>query len=168
MGKEKYTPNRVTMTLVEQQGVAKATKNMADRVFKRFEGDVQEVIEGGRYNEDDYKTGKDLKRENIVRYEDILTHLDGVYAAKPTKFAIKIDELAKNFEVIAQRRGILRGKVKEANAPKEEERNTWEVEKGEEDREGSSGSGKRGGSASNSEKQLKQPQGSHPEKISSE
>ena len=48
-----------------------------------------------RYDEDDYKIVKDLKRdteENIDKYEDILTHLDGVYAAKPTKLAAEIEE----------------------------------------------------------------------------
>ena len=119
MAEEKYTPDYVTMTLADAQGAAKATKNMADRRFKRFEGDVQEVIEGGRYDEDGYKTVKDLKKdieENIDRYEDIFTHLDGVYAAKPTKFAVEIDELPENFEVIAQRRSKLREKMKEAFA----------------------------------------------------
>ena len=43
---------------------------------------------------------KDIK-ENIARYEDILNHLVGVYAAKPTKYDIEMDELTKNFEVIA-------------------------------------------------------------------
>ena len=162
MGEEKYTTDYVTLS--EQQGAAKAAKNMADRRFQRFEGDLLEVIEGGRFDEDDYNIVKDLKRdteENIDRYEDILTHLEGVYAAKPTKFALEIEELANNFEVIAQRRGILRGKVKEANTAIEEERNKYEVKKRKEDREGSSGSGKRGRGASNSEKQFKQPQGSY-------
>ena len=44
MGEEKYTPDYVKMTLAEQQGAAKASKNMADRGYQRFEGDVQEVI----------------------------------------------------------------------------------------------------------------------------
>ena len=81
------------MTLAEQQGAAKAFNNMADRRFQRFKGDVQEVIEMGRYDEDDCNIVKDVKRdteENIDRYEDILTYLDGVYAAKPTKLAAKI------------------------------------------------------------------------------
>ena len=47
MAEEKYTPDYVKMTLAEQQGAAKASKNMADRWFKRFEGEVQEVIEKG-------------------------------------------------------------------------------------------------------------------------
>ena len=29
---------------------------MADRRFKRFKADMQEVIDGGRYDKDDYKT----------------------------------------------------------------------------------------------------------------
>ena len=123
-----------------------------------------------RYDEDDYKAVKDLKKdieENIDRYEDILTHLEGVYAAKPTKFVVEIDELAENCDVIAQRRSKLRGKVKEAFAAIENERNKYEAKKSKEDRE-ATGSGKRGGGASNSEKQFKQPQGSHPDKISSE
>ena len=124
-----------------------------------------------RYDEDDYKIVKDLKRdteENIDKYEDIIIHLDGVYAAKLTKLAAEIEKLANNFELNAQRRAILRGKVKEANTAIEEERNKYEVKKSKEDKEGSSGSGKRGGGKTDSEKQFKQPQGSHPEKISSE
>ena len=52
---------------------------MADRRFQRFEGDVQEVIEMGRYDKDDYQIVKDLKKDaeqNIDSNEDILTHLD--------------------------------------------------------------------------------------------
>ena len=29
---------------------------MADRRFKRFKADMQEVIDGGRYDKDDYKS----------------------------------------------------------------------------------------------------------------
>ena len=65
---------------------------------------------------------KDIK-ENIDRYEDILNHLVGVYAAKPTKYDIEMDELTKNFEVIAQRRSTLRGEVKEAVPATEDETN---------------------------------------------
>ena len=86
---------------------------MVDRRFKRFEGDVQEVIERGRYDKDDYQIVKDLKKDaeqNIESYEDILTHLDGVYAANPSKVAAEIEELAKNFELIAERRGHRRRK----------------------------------------------------------
>ena len=36
MGEENYTPDYVKMTLAEQQGAAKAFKNMADRMFPRF------------------------------------------------------------------------------------------------------------------------------------
>ena len=40
---------------------------------------------------------KDMK-ENIDRYEDILTHLVRVYAAKPTKYDIEMDELTKTLK----------------------------------------------------------------------
>ena len=46
MGEEKYTLDYVKMILADVQGAAKGAKNMADRRFKRFEGDMQEVIEG--------------------------------------------------------------------------------------------------------------------------
>ena len=32
------------------QGAAKAAKNMTDRRFKKFEADIQEVIEAGMFN----------------------------------------------------------------------------------------------------------------------
>ena len=70
MGEEKYMPDNAKMTLAEQEGSASAFKKMADRRFKRFECDIQEVIERGRYDEEDYKNVKDLKRdteENIGR-----------------------------------------------------------------------------------------------------
>ena len=40
---------------------------------------------------------KDVK-ENIDIYEDILNHLVGVYAAKPTKYVIERDELTKTLK----------------------------------------------------------------------
>ena len=86
---------------------------MTDRRFNRFEPDVQEVIDEGRYAKDDHQLTKDLKRdmeENIVKYEDILTYLDGVYSAKAEKYTEEIADLTKNFEVIAQRRSTMRGK----------------------------------------------------------
>ena len=39
MAEEKYTQDYVKMSLADAQGAAKAAKNMADRRFKRFEGD---------------------------------------------------------------------------------------------------------------------------------
>ena len=171
MAEEKYTPDYVKMTLAEQQGAAKASKNMADRRFQRFEGDVQEVIERGRYDKDDYQIVKDLKKDaeqNIDSYEDIVTHLDGVYAANPSKVAAEIEELAENFELIAERREKLRRTVKEANAAIEDERNKYEVKKSKDDKDESSGSEKRGGNESKTDKQFKQPAGAQPDKISSE
>ena len=54
----------------EIQRAAKAAKNMADRRFKKFEADIQEVIEAGMFNKDNYQLVKELKKdveENIVR-----------------------------------------------------------------------------------------------------
>ena len=69
------------MEMGQIQGVAKAAKNMADRRFKKFEADIQEVIKAGILDKDNYQLVKDLKKdveENIVKYEDILTYLEGV------------------------------------------------------------------------------------------
>ena len=55
MGEEKYMPDIVNMSLAEQQGAASAFKKKADRRFQRFEFDIQEVLERGRYDEEDYK-----------------------------------------------------------------------------------------------------------------
>ena len=58
------------MEMGQIQGAAKAAKNMADRRFKKFEADIQEVIEAGIFNKDNYRLVKDLKKdveENIVR-----------------------------------------------------------------------------------------------------
>ena len=37
---EKYTPNIGTMNVYHLEGAAKAAKNMADRRFAKFEGDI--------------------------------------------------------------------------------------------------------------------------------
>ena len=41
---EKFTPNLGSMDMGQIEGAAKAAKNMADRRFKKFEGNIQEVI----------------------------------------------------------------------------------------------------------------------------
>ena len=167
MGEEKYSPDFVKMELVEVQGAAKGAKNMTDRRFKRFKADMQEVIDEGRYDKDNHQLIKDLKRdmeENIVKYEDILTYLDGVYSAKAEKYTVEIADLTKNFEVIAQRRSTMRGKMKEAVAAIEDERNKYDQLRSREDRT-LTGSQRGGGGG---EKQFKQPQGSHPDRISLE
>ena len=46
------------MTLAGHQRAAKAFKKKVDRRFQRFKGYVQEVIERGRYDEEDYKIDK--------------------------------------------------------------------------------------------------------------
>ena len=74
--------------------------------------------EKGRYDEEDYKTVKDLKKdteENINMFEEILTYLDSVYSAKPAKKEDEMKELVENLELIEKRRDTMRKKVKEAN-----------------------------------------------------
>ena len=58
------------MEMGEIQGAAKAAKNMADRRFKKFEANLQEVIEVGMFDKDNYQLVKDLQQdveENIVK-----------------------------------------------------------------------------------------------------
>ena len=117
------------MDMGEIEGAAKAAKNMADRRFKKFEGNIQEVIELGMFDKETYQLVKDLKRdleENIVKYEGILTYLEGVYSVKPEKFKAQITELTKNFKVMAGRRFTVRTKGKEAVNAIEEEKNKQE------------------------------------------
>ena len=45
MGEEKYSPDYVKLDLADSQRAAKAAKNMADRRFKRFKADMQEVMD---------------------------------------------------------------------------------------------------------------------------
>ena len=88
------------MELGKIEGAAKAAKNMADWRFKKFVADIQEVIDSGMYDKDNYQLIKDLRKdveENIVKYEDILTYLEGVYSAKVKKYTTQITELTKNF-----------------------------------------------------------------------
>ena len=156
------------MEIGEIQGSAKAAQNMADRRFQNFEGDIQEIIKAEMFDKDNYQLVKDLKKDvedNIVKYEDILTYLEGVYSAKPEKFKKEITDLTKNFEVMAERRSTVRTKATEAVTSIEDEKNKQEQRSTREDRTvtGSSrGGGKEG------EKQFKQPTGAHPERISSE
>ena len=52
MDEEKFSPNFGKMEMGDIQGAAKAAKNMADRRFKKFEADIQEVIEAGIFDKD--------------------------------------------------------------------------------------------------------------------
>ena len=75
---------------------------------------------------------KELKRDtedNIDRYEDTITHLDGVYSAKPAKKEDEMKELVENFGLIAERTDTVRRKVNEAKIAIEKERNKEEVKK---------------------------------------
>ena len=71
------------------EGAAKAAKNLADRRFAKFEGDIQMIIDMKMFDEDNYKQVKELKRDvgdNINKYEEILTHLEAFYSVKPDKY----------------------------------------------------------------------------------
>ena len=156
------------MEMGQIQGAAKAAKNMADRRFKKFEADIQEVIEAGIFNKDNYRLVKDLKKdveENIVKYKDILTYLEGVYSAKPARFKTEITELTKNFEVMAGRRSTVRTKGNEAITAIEDEKNK---QKQTTSRANRTVTGSQRGGGSRVDKQFKQQTGAHPEKSSSE
>ena len=117
---EKFTPSFGNMDMGQIEGAAKAAKNMADRRFTKFEGDIQVVIELGMFDKDNYQLVKDLKKdveENIVKYEEILTHLEGVYSVKPDKFKEQLKELTGNFEVMAARRSTVRTKAEKQSKP---------------------------------------------------
>ena len=79
MGEEsKFSPNIGAMDMENMEGAGKSAKNLADRRFDAFEGDVQVIIDMRMFDEDNHKLLKELKREmgeQLNRYEDILTHL---------------------------------------------------------------------------------------------
>ena len=90
MGEEsKFFLNLGAMDMENLEGTGQAAKNLADRRFAAFEGDIQMIIEMGMFDEDNLKQVKELKRdvgENLTRYEDILTHLEALYSVKPEKY----------------------------------------------------------------------------------
>ena len=45
------------------EGAAKAAKNMADRRFARFEGDIKVINEMKMFDKDNYQLVKELKRD---------------------------------------------------------------------------------------------------------
>ena len=165
---EKFTPNFVNMDIEQIEGAAKAAKNMADRRFAKFEGDIQVVIELGMFDRDNYQLVKDLKKdveENIIKYEEILTHLEGVYSVKPEKYVDQLKELTGNFEVMAARRYTVRTKGREAIKAIEEEKNKEEQKSSRDDR---TLTGSQQGGGGGGDKQFKQTIGAHPDRISSE
>ena len=100
---EKYAPNFGNMDLSEIQGTAKATKNMADRRFKRFTEDIKVVIAAVMFNKDNYKLIKYIKKdvaENIVKYEEILTRLEGLYSARVKRYPYEMKELKKTSKLL--------------------------------------------------------------------
>ena len=114
---ERFAPNFGDMALSEIKWTAKAAKNMADRRFKRFTEDIKVVVDSEMFDKDNYKLIKDIKKdveENIVKYLEILTHLEGLYSARADKYQDEQKELTENFKVIETRRSTVRTKLKAA------------------------------------------------------
>ena len=64
MGEEgKFFPNLGAMDVENLEGAGKAAKNLADRRFAAFEGDIQMIIEMEMFDEDNIKQVKELKRD---------------------------------------------------------------------------------------------------------
>ena len=100
-------PEISKISLEEKQRAASAIKKC----------DIQEVIERARYYEDDFRNVKDLKKDTADitdKYGDIITFLDRVFSAKLAKKDKEIKEVADNFPESAERRNLVRKKVKEA------------------------------------------------------
>ena len=131
---------------------------MADRKFKRFTEDIKVVTDAVMFDKDNNKLIKDIKKdveENIVKLEEILTHMEGLYSARVKKYPDEIKELTKNFKVIEEGRSTVRTKVKDALAAVEEMRNKEQQQRAEEEK-------------GMERKKIKMPTGAHPERISSE
>ena len=96
MGEEsKFSPNIEAIDVENMEGAGKAAKNLADRRFAAFEGDVQVIIDMRIFDKDNHKLLKDLKPdvgEQLNRYEDILTHLEATYSVKPEKYKTQLNE----------------------------------------------------------------------------
>ena len=101
MGEErKFSPNIGAMDMENMEGAGKAAKNLADRRFAAFEGDIQVTIDMRMFDEDNHKLLKDLKRDvgdQLNRYKDILTHLEATYSVKPEKYKTQLKEMKENF-----------------------------------------------------------------------
>ena len=84
------------MDVENMEGARKAGKNLADRRFAAFEGNIQVIIEMRMFDEDNHKLLKDLKHDvgdQLNRYEDILTHLEATYSVKPEKYKRQLKEM---------------------------------------------------------------------------
>ena len=139
---------------------------MADMRFKRFTEDIKVVIDSEMFDKDNYKLIKDIKKdleENIVKYEEILAHLEGLYSAKADKYQDEVKELTENLKVIETKRSTVRTKLKAAREAVEEARNNEEQQRKAKDVPATPRRGDRDG-----EKQFKMPKGAHPDRISSE
>ena len=64
MGEEsKFFPNLGAIDVENLEGTGKAAKNLEDRRFAAFKGDIQVIIEKGMFDEDNHKQLKELRRD---------------------------------------------------------------------------------------------------------
>ena len=64
MGEEsKVFPNIGAMDVENLEGTGKAAKNLANRRFAAFEGDIEVIIEMGMFDEDNHKQLKELRMD---------------------------------------------------------------------------------------------------------
>ena len=165
MGEERiFFPNIGAMDVENLEENGKAAKNLADRRFAAFKVDIQVIFDIGMFDEDNHKQLKELKQdmeENLNRYEDILTHLQALYSVKPEKYNTQLKEMKENFEIINNRRSIVREKSLEAVKAIENERNKKDSRTIREDRTMTGSQGGGGGG----DKQFKQPVGPQPGQL---
>ena len=136
MWEEKYIPDMSQMTTDEKAGVATALKKLAERRFKQFEKEKDEIIEKTYYDEEYFKLVKKLKKEtqySTDKYKEVITYLDSCYSGQKEKRVTRLKEMAKNFTEIKERIDSVRKKAKDANTVIEEKRNAEAVKKIEEE-----------------------------------
>ena len=166
MWEEKYIPDMSQMTIDEKAGVATALKKLAERRFKQFEKEKDEIIEKTYY----FKLVKKLKKEtqySTDKYKEVITYLDSCYSGQKEKRVTRLKEMAKNFTEIQERIDSVRKKAKDANTVIEEKRNAEAVKKIEEEAKKLAEGGGRG-PPTTGEKQFKQPTGVLLSRISRE
>ena len=86
MGEEgKYSPGLAAMDVESLEGAAKAARNLSDRRFQEFEGDIEIIIEMGMFSKDHIQQVKELKLgigDALTKYEEILTRLEAIFSVK--------------------------------------------------------------------------------------
>jgi hypothetical protein len=171
MGEEpKYSPGLAAMDRESLEGAAKAAQGMADRKFQDFEADIDIIIEGGLYDEDQVQQLKELKMgigDAITKYEEILSRLEAIYSMKPEKNKDQVKDMNINYGLLNKRKHTVRTKVQEAKRVLEDERNKKEAKYQATSRQLAGAQGGRG-SGGEGDRMFKLPSGPLPEKISLE